>query len=247
MEPRIAARRTDVRARRRLRIWILLGVVGLLVALAWGFTQSPFLDVDEVVVIGAQRTGSQNVLDAAGIEVGTPLLGLDLDGPRRSVAALPWVHRVRSNRTWGGKITLDVVEREAVAQAYTGDFWVLVDVKGRVLQEGNRQQKLPVVQVASVPEPGGWLASSAAPLLEVSEALMPLAGRHSLGAISWQNAQVVVGLEGDRQALWGSADSSQAKAVALATFLEKVDSDCYEQIDLGVPDFPVLTSSGLCP
>ncbi len=245
-EPRIAERRRDVITRRRLRIWITAGAVVVVVALGWGFTQSSFLDVDEVRVIGAQRTGPQAVIEAAGIELGTPLLGLDLEAPRSAVAALPWVDLVRSSKTWGGIITLDVSERTAVAQVFVNNRWALVDVHGRVLAVVASKQQLPVVAVSNVAKPGGWLAPEAIPLVEASQALMPLAGTE-IGAISWQDDQVVVALPADRQVLWGGSENTQAKAIALATFLEKVDSNCYEQIDLSVPEFPVLTSNNICP
>ncbi|MYH73094.1 MAG: FtsQ-type POTRA domain-containing protein, partial [Acidimicrobiia bacterium] len=102
VDPRIEARRIGVRSRRRLRVWISIGVIAVLAAAAFGVTQSPLLDVDEVEVIGARRTSAAQVLEAAGVELGTPLLGLDLSGPRKSIAALPWVNQVRSSRTWGG-------------------------------------------------------------------------------------------------------------------------------------------------
>ena len=102
----------------------------MVVAIAFGITQSPLLDVDEVEVIGGTRTGADQILEAAGVEPGTPLLGLDLSGPRKAIAALPWVDQVRSRRTWGGKVTFDVTEREAVAQIPVDESWALVDGGG---------------------------------------------------------------------------------------------------------------------
>ncbi|MYG94082.1 MAG: FtsQ-type POTRA domain-containing protein [Acidimicrobiia bacterium] len=245
MEPRIAMRRTNVRFRRRRRIWISVGLLALLVAAGYAFTQSPLLDVDEIQVIGAQRTGAHNVIEVAGIELGTPLLGLDLAGARRAIAALPWVDQVRSNRTWGGEITFDVSERTAVAQVWVNQKWALVDIAGRVLEVVPSRQRLPVVLVGAVAEPGGWLSSVVVPLLEVSEALMPIAGR-GIDSIAWQNDQVMVNLVGDQQVYWGGRENAEAKAVALATFLDKVNSNCYDKIDLSVPAFPVLTSNRDC-
>ena len=249
VDPRIEARRNDVRSRRRLRIWITVGVAVVLVAAGFGVSQSPLLDVDEIEVIGGPRTGADKILEAAGVEVGTPLLGLDLSGPRETIAALPWVDQVRSSRTWGGKVTFDVTEREAVAQIPVNDGWALADGRGRVLQVTPTPANLPVVLFSPVPQPGGWLRGAALPLLEASEALIPLQG-DDIGSISWVNGQVVVDLPGGGEVYWGGRDDPRGKAIALATMLAKVvDENCLEKlqkIDLSVPELPSLTPKDAC-
>lgn len=245
VDPRIQARRTGVRTRRRLRVWISIGVIAVLAAAAYGVTQSPFMDVDEIEVIGAGRTSSAQILEAAGIELGTPLLGLDLSGPRRSIAALPWVDQVRSSRTWGGKVTFDITEREAVAQIPVGEEWALVDREGRVLQLNPVRSALPVVQFTPVSQPGGWLHGLALPLLEVSEALIPVQQR-DIGAISLMDGKVVVDLPGEGRAHWGAQDDPRGKADALARILAEVDMSCVEIVDLSIPELPALTPIDDC-
>ncbi len=227
-------------------MWIGIGALAVLVAIGYGVTQSPLLDVDEVEVIGAPRTGTDRVRQAAGIDAGAPLLWLDLSGPRTSVAALPWVDQVRARRTWGGKVTFDVTERLAVAQLPVGEQWAVVDLQGRVLQIDSAPWALPVVLFGPVPEPGEWLGDQALPLLEVGKALAPLRGE-GIGAISWVEGRVIVDLPGGAQAHWGGRDDPRAKAVALATFLVRVDLQCFETIDLSIPEFPALTSRPGCP
>lgn len=246
VDPRIDARRKDIRSRRRLRVWITIGVVVVLFAAAFGVSRSSLLDVDEVEVIGARRTGANQVLEAAGVEPGTPLLGLDLAGPRRSIAALPWVDQVRSSRTWGGKVTFDVTERTAVAQVpveaqIPGEqSWAVVDLQGRVLQVDPIRGQLPVVLFGPVPEPGEWLGERSLPLLEASHALVPLQDE-GIGAISWVDRRLIVDLPGVGHAYWGGRDDPRGKAVALATFLARVDLHCYEKVDLSIPERPALT------
>lgn len=245
VDPRIAARRTGIRSRRRFRIWISIGIVVVLLAIGYGITQSSLLDVDEVEVIGAQRTGEADILEAAGVDPGEPLLGLDLSGSRRSIAALPWVDQVRSNRTWGGKITFDVTEREAIAQIPVNEAWALADREGRVLQVNPTRGALPVVLFAPVPEPGAWLSESALPLLEASEALIPLQGK-GIGPISWVSGQVVVDLIGEGLVLWGGRDDPHGKADALARMLAEVDLKCVETVKVTIPELPALTTIDGC-
>lgn len=246
VDPRIEARRNDVESRRRLRLWITAGVVVVLLAAGYGITQSPLLDVDEVEVVGARRTSVTQVLEAAGIESGTPLLGLGLSSSRKSIAALPWVDQVRSSRAWGGKVTFEVTEREPVAQIRGDAGWALIDPLGRVLQVNPAPGNLPIVLFDPVPEPGGWLFDSALPLLEASEALMAL-DRSDIGSISRVDGQVTVDLVDGGQAHWGGRDDPHGKAAALATVLAKVDLRCLEKADLSVPEFPVLTRYDDCP
>lgn len=246
VDPRIEARRNDIHARRRLRVWITVGLVAVLLAIGFGITQSPLLDVDEVEVIGASRTGIDQVREAAGIELGTPLLGLDLSGSRKAIAALPWVDQVRSSRSWGGKIAFDVTERVPVAQIPVAGQWAVVDLQGRVLQIDSSHWDLPVVLFGPVPEPGGWVGVRALPLLEVGEALVPLQDS-GIGAISWVDGQLIVDLPGDVHAHWGGRDDPRGKAVVLATFLARVDLQCFEMIDLSTPEFPALTPIDDCP
>ncbi len=249
VDPRIQARRSGVRSRRRLRAWISIGVIAVLAAAAFGVTQSPLMDVDEVEVIGARRTSAAQVLEAAGVEVGTPLLGLDLSGPRESIAALPWVDQVRSTRTWGGNVTFDITERKAISQIPVDEGWALADDRGRVLQVTPNPGLLPEVLFSPVPQPGGWLRDEALPLLEVSEALIPLQGS-AIGSISLMSGQVVVDLPGSGEVYWGGRDDPRGKAIALATMLAEIaEANCWEEvekIDLSVPELPSLTPKDAC-
>lgn len=251
VDPRIEARRNNVRVRRRLRAWISIGVAAVLVAIGYGITQSPLLDVDEVEVIGARHTGAATVLEAAGVEPGDPLWRLNLGGPRSSIAALPWVDQVRSSRTWGGKVTFDVTERKAIAQVPVdgetpGDAqWALIDIQGRVLEVNPNRRSLPVVLFGPVPQPGGWLRESAIPLLEASEALIPLRG-NGIESIYLESGQVAVDLSGGGQVVWGGRDDPVGKADALARILADVDLNCVESVNISIPELPALTSIDGC-
>ncbi|MCY3910964.1 MAG: FtsQ-type POTRA domain-containing protein [bacterium] len=217
----------------------------MLAAIAYGITQSPLLDVDEVEVIGARHTSTAQVLEAAGVELGTPLLGLNLSGSRRSIASLPWVDQVRSSRTWGGKVTFDITEREAIAQIPAGEQWAVADRQGRVLQVNPIRADLPVVHFSPVPQPGGWLPESALPLLEVSEALIPVR-RMDFGAISLMDGEVVVALPSEGLVHWGGQDDPHGKADALARILTEVDMNCVAIVDLSIPELPALTPIDDC-
>ena len=73
IDPRLEARRVEVardNGRRRLRK-VLIALTVLLVLLGLGaLTRSPLLDVDEVVVRGADQVPAATVRTAAGVPLG---------------------------------------------------------------------------------------------------------------------------------------------------------------------------------
>ena len=52
---------------RRLRLLVVFATVALVLTAAWMATRSPLLDVDEVVVRGADRLTADDVLAAAEV------------------------------------------------------------------------------------------------------------------------------------------------------------------------------------
>src|SRR5690606_15497893 len=111
IDPRIRARRIAVQrdaGRRRLRRVVDLGLV---LAVAAGFLvalRSPLLDVSAVRVSGAERTGVQAVLQAAGIAEGDQLVDVRPGRAADRVAALPWVGEVTVHRSLGGTVDISV-------------------------------------------------------------------------------------------------------------------------------------------
>ena len=78
--PKFRERRAEVedqtqRSRQR-RLIVLAGLIALGL-LGWAATQSALLDVDEVRIVGAERTSAAYLRNVAGVELGTPVLGLD--------------------------------------------------------------------------------------------------------------------------------------------------------------------------
>ena len=81
MDERVAARRRGVsedRARRRLRIvLVVLGVILIAVVAAW-LVRSPLLSISTVEVSGASQSSPQAVVDALGYGIGTPTMDVEV-------------------------------------------------------------------------------------------------------------------------------------------------------------------------
>jgi cell division protein FtsQ len=110
-------------------------MVAALAAALVAVALSPLVDVDEVRVAGAERSGPGVVVAATGIEEGEPLVTLDAAAAEASVERLPWVEDATVRRSWPGAVVVDVVERRAVAAvlAPSGVDVALVDADGRIL------------------------------------------------------------------------------------------------------------------
>lgn len=250
IDPRIRARRIEVRrdaGRRRLQRLVDVAVVAVVAVLFLGALWTPLLDVDEVTVVGAARTGPDVVTQRAGIEPGDPLITVDLGAVGSRVAALPWVAEVRLARGVDGLVTLEVSERTPVAAVATGADAVLVDAGGRVLgpasDAAGEGPFVALTGVGAVPEPGGYLPAATAAALALAEQLSVNAPA-ALAELSVDGLAGTLALGGEVR--FGDGRQLDAKARSLRTVLAQVDLTCLAVIDLRLPGSPVLTREEGC-
>jgi len=249
IDPRIRARRIEVRrdaGRRRLQRLVDLGTV-VVVALAFvGALWTPLLDVDQVQVTGADRTGADAVTRLAGIAPGDPLIGVDLGAVGARIAALPWVAQVRVARGIDGQVDVEVTERTPVATVGTGEGAVLVDGDGRVLglvTEVPGSAFLELTGVGPVPAPGAYLAADAADALALAAQIAAAVP----GVLASLDAGDLTGTLVQGGAVrFGDARQLDAKTRSLRTVLEQVDLTCLALLDLRLPGSPVLTREEGC-
>lgn len=241
IDPRLRARRIDVardHGRRRLRRLTVAGIAVLLVAIAYGATRSPLLDVDRVEVRGATGADAAEVVDASGVRTGEPLAWLDVDGARRRVEALPWVAGARVERDWPSTVVLRVEVRAPVAVVGLGARFVLVDEAGLALREG-RVAGLPVIPVPS-PEVGGSVGPAARRGAEVAAAL-PDDLRRQVATVEVADDEIVLVLDDEIEVRWGGPEQSQAKATAALVVLDDADRSTIATIDVTVPRATTVT------
>jgi cell division protein FtsQ len=137
MEPRVAERRRGVsedKARRRLR-WIL-GIIGLIAAVGFGFwiVRSPVLSISSITVSGAELSNPQTVIDEMGVIVGVPTIDVDRNAIGRAIESDPWIDTVEVSVQWPGTVSITVMEHRALAPARAGDGWVMLSHKSTVLE-----------------------------------------------------------------------------------------------------------------
>lgn len=254
VDPRMRSRRIEVRrdaGRRRLkRITLGLAVVavgvGALVA-----TRTPLLDVDRIVVSGAERTSVEDVIRAAGVERGDPLISVDPGAVADRIEELPWVDEAMVGRSWPSTVNLQVTERAAVAVVQvTGDRAAVVDAEGRVLSidrraadaEHDPDGPLVLTGVEGRIAEGGRLDRDARDALELAGAL----AERLPGVVAAVSTDLDAELAAGGAIRFGSVEHLDDKITAAKTVLSDVDTACLEQLDVRVPGSPALTRNQRC-
>ncbi|MFC4943491.1 cell division protein FtsQ/DivIB [Pseudonocardia sp. GCM10023141] len=217
-------RPTSAQIRRR-RIVGLVVVLAVLAGLGIGVRvllhDAGLFDVKDVTVTGAGTVPVADVLAAAAVTPGGPLLDVDTAGAAQRVAALPAVASVHVDRSWPHTVTVAVIERVPVAVFATDRGDQLVDGGGAVYP-GPVPPGLPrlTMTFAGPDDPATHAALTA--LGDLPPAVRPQvlsidARADAPGAPS----QVSFGLTDDRQVRWGDPDRGKDKAAVLVPLLTR--------------------------
>jgi cell division protein FtsQ len=251
---RIAERRkaivaARVRRRRRFLGWALVALA--LVAGVAYLIRTPLFGLSEVRVSGIEAVTEAEVLEAAGVRIGEPYLGLDLTAIGGRVAALPRVAAVRVTRDYPSSLRIVVTERPPVASVSDGSAYWLVAADGTVLDPvGGQPADLPYV--ASVPLPDGvGPGSRLPPGNELANALTALGGMDPQlkRQVTGVNARTLDSLEftlkDGTRVLYGLAVDQRAKdaAVQLIRRTLKREGREAQRIDVRNPSAPTVTAT----
>ena len=103
--------------------------------------------VEAVHIQGASAMARPDVLAAANLQPGQPILGVDLNGIREQVEQVGWVKEARVIRLLPDTIVIAVTERDAQAVWQVNGQTVVIDRKGRIIREADPAKfpELPLV------------------------------------------------------------------------------------------------------
>jgi cell division protein FtsQ len=211
---RLQLRRRDQR-RRRARNWGI-GALALALVLAAGYVVgfSPALTARAVTVAGAKVLTKSEVLDAAGVTAGTPLVWIDPGQVAERVSGLPAVAEVTVSRDWPDEVRIAVTERKPRLAIPAGGGYLLADASGVVFQ-------------AVSTSPSGLVVVEADPnsqqvLVDVGtvfSALSPATAAKVSRLEAPTRDGIVLRLRDGSRVMWGSAEDSALKSQVLDALL----------------------------
>jgi cell division protein FtsQ len=211
---RRSALRGRIIRRRVIALTLVLGTLGLL----YGVYFTPLLGVRSVEVLGTKDLTKPQVLDAAAVPSGNPMLTINLAAIRDRVAALNRVASVNVSRSWPATVRIDVAERVAVGVIKTPTGAHLID---------HTAKDFATVAAAPAGLPELQLTSSAAndpTAVAVVQVLMAVPDKiraEVLSVSAKSPNSVVLALSAGRQVRWGGAADSPRKAAVLAALMSQ--------------------------
>lgn len=121
---------------RRGRAWVAAiasaAIAATLAWCGWWAWHSPWLEVTNVEVVGAQRLPAEVIIERSGL-LGQNIFTADLAGAEDALLTLPLVNAARAEREWPRGVRIEVVERVPWGSWEQGGFRYTIDREGVVL------------------------------------------------------------------------------------------------------------------
>lgn len=210
-------------ARKRADPWkaafFVLAVVAIIAGVTWALLGSKFLVVRSITVTGAPDIPRGQVIAAAGVRAGTPLIRISTGTVARRVERLTLVESARVTRSWPDAVTISIVERTAALAVRDAAGWDLVDRFGVVLHQVQRRPYgLPRLRTAAAPDQlRGNPAVFAAATVDRELPARLAAKVRSIAAPTADT--VTLYLRHGRTVVWGDASQTAVKARELAILM----------------------------
>jgi cell division protein FtsQ len=199
--------------------FFVLAVVAIIAGVTWALLGSKFLVVRSITVDGAPDIPRSQVITAAGVRAGTPLIRISTGTVARRVERLTLVESARVTRSWPNAITITIVDRTAALAVREPAGWDLVDRFGVVLKQvQSRPHGLPRLRTSTAPDllrgnPAVFAAATVGRELPARLA----AKVRSIGAPTADT--VTLYLRHGRTVVWGDASQTAMKARELAILM----------------------------
>lgn len=227
-KPRLTA--SSVKGLKTLIWGVVLAVAGVALGLVLYFT--PVMSARSIVVIGTGAVTRDEVVDAAKVKLGTPLLQIDTDSVADRVAGIRRVASARVQREYPSSLRITIVERVPVVVKDFPDGPHLYDRVGVDFATAPPPPGLPYIDVDH-PGPTDPPTKAA---LSVMTALRPevvaQVGRVAAPSV----AAITLTLNDGRTVVWGTTDRTQEKAEKLAALLTQPG----RVYDVSSPDLPTV-------
>jgi cell division protein FtsQ len=222
--------RGAVRGLKLVLATVALIVVTVALGLILYFT--PVMSARSVIVTGTGAVSRDEVLDAAKVQLGTPLLQINTDQVADRVAAIRRVASARVQRQYPSALRITIVERVPVVVKDFPDGPHLYDRDGVDFATAPPPPALPYIDVDN-PGPTDPPTKAA---LEVLTALRPEVAAQ-VGRIAAPSvASITLTLADGRTVIWGTTDRTEEKAEKLTALLTRPG----RTYDVSSPDLPTV-------
>ena len=212
-------------------LFIAAASVGILGAVGWALLGSRLLVVRVITVSGTHLVSPAQVIAAADVPAGTPLIRVDPAQVAARVEGIRQVASARVSKDWPDGLSITVRERvPAVAVSMAGGGYDLVDHDGVVVSWARaKPASLPLLQT---PVPGSRLRGDpgVAAASQVLAGLPAWLSRQVARAAVSEPATVTLYLSGGQTVVWGNADRSGVKARELAILMRDPGSHRYYDV-----------------
>jgi cell division protein FtsQ len=212
-------------------VWTVL-LVTLFVGLGLLLYFTPIMAARNIVITGVGAVTQDEVISAAAVKQGTPLLQVNTDDVAERVATIRRVATARVQREYPSTLRITVVERVPVVVKDFPDGPHLFDRDGVDFATAPPPPNMPYIEVDN-PGPSDPATKAA---LEVMTA-RPRGVAGQVARVSAPSvAAVTLTLADGREVVWGTTDRTDEKAQKLAALLTQPG----HTYDLSSPDLPTV-------
>ena len=232
---RAEIRRFTQRSRRRRIVWLSsIGAIVLLVGGSVAAAYSPLFAVERITVEGATSIDPAVIEAALNEQMGTPLALVDTSEVKAALLAFPLIETYSLEARPPHDLTVRIVERTPIGVIESSAGYTLVDAAGVALSTTTDPPPgQPVVEIE------GGVDSTAFRSAGLVVRALPADIRAALTEVRASTADdVTLTLSTGLTVVWGSAEESGLKALALSAAL--VANPGAASIDVTSPDVAVV-------
>jgi cell division protein FtsQ len=216
-------RRPRPRSRWRTAFFALAGTV-IVAGVGWTLLGNRLLVVRSVTVTGTHLVGSAQVLAAADVSLGTPLLSVNAGAVSSRVEAISQVASVTVTKDWPDHLVIAVTERvPVVAVRMAGGGYDQVDPSGVIVRWARAKPAALPLLVTSLPgsalRGSPALAVAAGVLGELQPWLAKQVAQVRPAPVAAGTEQVTLSLRDGKTVQWGGTDRAAQKNRELAILL----------------------------
>ena len=215
----------------KVMVWTVL-LVTVFVGLGLLLYFTPIMAARNIVITGVGAVTQEEVIAAAAVKQGTPLLQVNTDDVAERVATIRRVATARVQREYPSTLRITIVERVPVVVKDFPDGPHLFDRDGVDFATAPPPPNLPYLEVDN-PGPSDPATKAA---LEVMTALPPDVAAQVARVSAPSVTAVTLTLGDGREVVWGTTDRTDEKAQKLAALLTQPG----HTYDLSSPDLPTV-------